>query len=204
MKSTSTVASALAVAILAFGTYTREANADIVISNFSLTENSLFFEISGTFPGLLPAGESSALYFVNPDVTANPGFALGEFIASTTFSFSGTQPLRSISPVATGGPDFGDYFYVAFQNDFANGEAISGSLTATWNTTAFDPSQVTTLEVYWGNDDSSGLVGTGTYLTSVAVPEPSSWCFVALSCIALVIRRRARKSNTTKKSTHRA
>lgn len=204
MKSTTTVVSAIAAAILTFGTCTCEADADIVISDFFLTENSLSFIISGTFPSLLPVDNLNALLFVNPDVTADPGFALGNFLSAATFSFSGTQPLRDDEPVATGTPSFGDYFFVAFENDFTDGEAILGSLTATWSTTAFDPSQLSMLDVYWGNDDNNGVVGTGIYLTSVTVPEPSSLCIVALLGSAIMVRRHARKSNTTDQSTHRA
>ena len=148
----------------------------ISITNFSLTGTSVSFHISGTFPGTTVPPFPQALFFANPNIMASPGFALGNFIHSSSSSFTGSQALSSYAPVSTGrteSPDFGDYFYVAFENDFSTGEAISGTLNANWSSTAFDPSQVTSLDVFWGASSSPpiGISNGSILLTTVAVPE---------------------------------
>ena len=148
----------------------------ISITNFSLTGTSVSFYISGTFPSTAVPPFPQSLVFANPTIMASPGFALGNFMASSSSSFTGSQALRSYGPVSTGrteSPDFGDYFYVAFENDFSIGEAISGTLNANWSSTAFDPSQVTSLEVFWGAGTTPpiGISNGSIFLTTVAVPE---------------------------------
>jgi len=196
MRTTNTMAASIAAAFLALGTWTCEVGAGIVISDIFLTENSVSFGISGNLPGPLPDLDRHALFFVNPDINADPGFALGNFIVASSYSFTGTPPLRDINGVATGfAADEGDYFFVAFNEPLAVGNEVSGFLTATWNVTAFDPSQVTSLDVYWGWN--GGPINTGTYLTSVSVvPEPSAMTLVAfcvLGCASIRRRRNGHK-----------
>jgi hypothetical protein len=147
----------------------------ISITNFSLTGTSVTFHISGTFPGTTVPPRPQGLFFANPNIMASPGFALGDPIRSSSYSFTGSQALSSsvYFPVSTGNPDYGDYFYVAFENDFSIGEAISGTLNANWSSTAFDPSQVTSLDVFWGAGSSPpiGISNGSILLTTVAVPE---------------------------------
>jgi len=175
------------------------SEADIAITNFNLTTTSLSFDIAGTLPDTPPPTSPSILYFINPDVAADPGYALSSGIVAISFSFSGSQPLLEIR---NGNSAYGDFSGVYFQNDFAPGESIVGTVTATWSITAFDPTQVTSLDVYWGYDDSlpaspadqpSAITG-GTYLTSVStVPEPSSALLIVAGALILA-RRTARKS----------
>lgn len=93
---------ALALAVLlAIGFVCRQAQADIIINNYSLTQNSLSFDLPGTLPepiSLFP----DAFYFCNPDITATPGFALNGNIAADSYLFTGTQPLRAPDGVAGG------------------------------------------------------------------------------------------------------
>jgi hypothetical protein len=187
MKTKSTAL--MFAALLAIGVACRQAHADIIINNFSLTQNSLSFDISGTLPDPLPLSPS-AFYFVNPDIHANPGFVLASNFAST-YSFTGTQNLRDPDGVSGGNGGFGDFFYVAFTANMNVGETVSGTLTANWMTDTFDPSQVTTLDVYWGYN--GGLANDGTYLTSVAIPEPSSHLLVAVIGMTVLPLRRNRQ-----------
>lgn len=126
MKTTALIS--LVAASLTFGGFAGSSNADIAINNFALTETTLGFDISGTFPNPLPADRPSDIYFVNPDVAAVPGFALGSGITAFSSAFSGAQLL---SFVTTGVSNFGDFFGVRFANDFSVNESISGTITAT-------------------------------------------------------------------------
>jgi hypothetical protein len=187
---------AIALSLFVFASVSQEAKA-IIIADLSLTEASLSFYISGT----LPAPLLNSLYFVNPDVGANPGFALGSSIMASSHSFNGTSlnatpPLWNSNSIGTGNSFFGDSFFVAFQNS----EGLAGTVTATWSSTAFNPSQVTSLDVYWGNSGSldPNAITSGTYLTSVAViPEPSTSALLFAGAVAtfIVFRRRKNKSN---------
>lgn len=179
--------------LLTIGLVTHQANAAITITNFNLKTTSVTFDISGTMPSPLPASNRNALYFVNPIPATNPGFALGSFMSSSSPSFTGLQTLRtSPNPVATGGISFGDYFFVSFANNLATGETVSGTLTATWSSTAFDPSAIGFLNVFWGTG-SSDIVNTGTLLTTAApVPEPSAALLAALGSFPLLSRSRKR------------
>ena len=171
-------------------------NAAIVISNFNLTSNSVNFDISGTFPSSLPPFVRGQLLFVNPSVAANPGFALGNQLDSSSYSFTGSKPLLAIK---TGDSSYGDYFAVVFGSDFAGGETINGSVAATWGGTAFNPLAVSSLNVFWGaNITISGWEVTfhptgGRFLTSV-VPEPSSLSLLLAGGAVLMAGRR-RKSD---------
>ena len=195
--------SAVAVSLLVFCFFTLEARA-VDIANFSLAENSLSFYISGTLPAPLLNG----LYFVNPDVWANPGFALGSDIRASSYSFIGTSfnsmpPLWNSGSIGTGNPFFGDYLFVAFQNS----KEISGTITATWSSPAFNPSQVTSLNVYWSDNGSldPNRITSGTYLTSVAVaPEPATTALVVLgAAVATFSVLRRRKNRAEHKPVHR-
>jgi hypothetical protein len=178
-----------------------EANAAISIPGLVLTERSFSIDLSVTLPDSVPPTRQFALFFVNPSVAANPGFALGFFLSASSKSFTGTQTLGGIG---TGNPSNGDYFYVIFSNGLSSGESVFGRLTATWSSAAFDPSQVDYLDVYWGNNDllpanpttqPSAITG-GTYLTTVStVPEPSVLGLLVSGCaLALgLARKRSRR-----------
>lgn len=162
------------------------AKAAISVSNFHLTENSVSFDLSGTLPDVTPASFRDALYFVNPNVSADPGFALNSFLRSSMSSFTGTQSLRSsLNPIQTGGSKFGDYFFVAFDNSLVAGEEVAGVVNATWNRRAFDLDAVDFLNVQWGTDPRD-IVGQGVQLDTVLVPEPSSLVMIAIGLAALV------------------
>lgn len=162
------------------------AKAAISVSNFNLTENSVSFELSGTLPDVTPGYAPHTLSFVNPNVSAAPGFALGSQLGSDTASFTGAQSLRSSpNPIATGGTVFGDYFYVDFDGELVAGEEVAGVVNATWASTAFDPDAVGFLNAQWGTASEVTLEG-GVQLDTVFVPEPSSLVMIAIGLAALV------------------
>jgi len=76
---------------LASGLGFHQAGAAISITNFNLTTNSVTFDIFGTMPNNLPFADRNVLYFVNPVPATSPGFAFGDFLGSSSQSFTGTQ-----------------------------------------------------------------------------------------------------------------
>ena len=92
-------------------------------------------------------------------------------------------------PLATGNHEYGDYFYVAFENALAVGETIDGIVSATWDAPAFDPAAVASLNLFWGSNDSlpfdpstqPSVIAGGTFLTSVVVPEPSTYALLLMT-----------------------
>ena len=182
----------IAAAVLLSALAAAPANAEISITNFSLTSNSVSFSISGNLPSTAPDQSLKTLFFLNSNLSASPGFALGSFNGSSSKSFSGSQPLSS---VMTGNSSNGDYFFTSFTNNLTANEAISGTLTANWTGgPAFDPSQVTNLNVYWGTvATNGGTIFSGPLLTTVnvaAVPEPSSLVLMMLASGVMLIRRK--------------
>jgi hypothetical protein len=161
-----------------------------MISNFSMSSNSVSFDISGNFPNPAPQSRPTFLFFVNPNVAASPGFALNPFFEASTQSWTGSQSLHLSLSIATGNPNFGDYFYVPFQQNFTVGEAINGTVQATWTfAPAFDPAVVSSLNLFWGESTTlptnpstqpSAITG-GTFLTSVVVPEPSTYALLLMT-----------------------
>lgn len=175
--------------------HSKSAKAELSIENFSLTTNSVSFDISGTFPGTSPGYLVNSLLFINPDTNQSPGFALGDFWGANFASFTGVQILRSTSgPIATGGDSFGDYFFVAFDTDLSPGESIAGTVSASWASTAFDPSAVDAIDVYWGvSNSTSGLAG-GIFIDTLTVPEPSAGLMIGIATICLAAVRKKPES----------
>lgn len=165
--------------------YAKSAQAAITVSNLTLSPTSVSFDISGTFP-TPTVGSQGALFFANPTFNASPGFALGDFDYVISMSFSGSQSLFGIY---TGNANVGDYFVVEFLDDLTDGESISGTLTASWGITAFDPSQVTSLEVRWGTD---GFALGSVIATASVVPEPTSFVLLEVAALGLILARRRR------------
>lgn len=166
------------------------AQGAVTITNFQLTTTTLSFNISGTMPATPPAVSRRGLYFVNPVLNASPGVALGSFVGSATQSFTGTQSLRAtLNPIQTGSSIAGDYFFVVFENDLAANEPISGTVSATWTSAAFDPEAAPYLNLKWGSS-SFDTANTGIQLAVVYIPEPSSVLLGAVTSLILLARRR--------------
>jgi len=180
-------------------------DAQILMNNFEMTSNRVSFQISGSFPTNSPGESRGALFFVNPNAAALPGFALGNSIGSTSNNFRRSQLLQTDwNPVGIRGEMYGDYFYVTFLNSFLPEEIIVGRLTAEWDgLTAFAPDRVTSLNVFWGSDpllpinpsiqQPSRITG-GTFLTTVTVPEPSTYALLLVTAAGALWWARLRRS----------
>lgn len=184
----------LCALLTALGLFSYEVMATITITNFSLTENSVSFDISGTLPDHHPDFYLETFFFVNPGEWTDAAFTLETFLSASSFSFTGSQSLDPVYALGTGWlEEYGDYFYINFQDDLAGGESVSGNLMALWGKTAFDPTQVASLVVNWGSYYEESAI-YGVYLTSVVVPEPSTFILFGLGSLAvLMVRRRHRK-----------
>jgi hypothetical protein len=84
-------------------------------------------------------------------------------------------------------------------NPLTTGESILGTLTATFGSTVFNPSAVTSLNIYWGSNESlpinpamqPSVITGGTFLATAAViPEPSSALLLCVAAALTASRRR--------------
>ena len=195
MTRTTYVAAPILVAAIFL--LTSNANGQIVVSDFTLTNDSVSFDITGTLFGLAPEDTVNTLYFAN-SVSATPGFVTP--VVSTdalSFSWTGSQSVRDTFPFATGGEIFGDYFYLSFDSPLSVGEAVSGSVASTFAQNTFDPNEIDSVNVIWGVDSDfdgrtfhDGDFLGGTLQTVVAIPEPSSLFVLGTGIAILACKRR--------------
>lgn len=172
------------------------ANAAISISSFNLTATQVSFEINGVLPDNAPNFNAQFIHFTHPVLSTSPGFALGDFLAAESISFTGTQ---SIQQTVTGLSVFGDYFSIIFTNPLAGGETVSGTFLASWGSTAFNPEQAPALNLFWGS--VNGSPQQTIYLTNTAAPIPEPAAIGILLGLAasgyVTTRRRFSRTLTT-------
>jgi len=190
VKSVSSLAVVLITKVLCTG----GANGALILSNLNISNNSFSVTMSGTLPPNFPSTGSSVILAVNPDQFKDPGFVIGsDFTDSTAADFSGDQ--KTISG-RLGRNTYGDYVLLLFELDLIVGDDLNGSYTASWSSSAFAPSEITSLDFYWGGGDiadSPDAIVNGVFLGSVNVPEPSSICLLGCGvCCFASLRRRKR------------
>lgn len=174
------------------------AGAALVFTHLTLTPTSFSVEISGTLPAAYPKNSLATLYFVNPEASASPGYALQDFAMADAQSILGSG---QNSRFGTGGSLWGDYAIVNFSRLLAAGETLSGTLSGTWNSAVFDVSKVSSLNVFWGSDEDQGHTAaaiTGGIPLGIQVPvnpapEPGIPMLAGLGSagVCLLWRRRA-------------
>ena len=122
----------------------------VSFSNLELTTTSFSVTIEGTITGSTPSYNKNVLFIVNPSQSANPGFTIIEYAAATTKNFSGSPSLTADTGLAT--YNGFDYFAAIFASQLQLGNPLEGTLIGSWSANVFDPSAVTSLNFYWGNN----------------------------------------------------
>lgn len=175
--------------------HSRGAQAELEISELSLSETTLTFRLSGTIGENVineSAVDQNILFIGEPGNTAwynGPGVP-NNYLAASWVPESGTTGL--IAPAVNQDDTYGDYvLMVKSGGNFVATDEIDGVFTATSNN-LFDPDIV---------DLSSWIVSIGsinaphpdldTKVGSV-VPEPASIAIMSLGALCLVRRRRDR------------
>jgi hypothetical protein len=150
----------------------------VSFSNLELTTTSLSVTIEGTITGDTPDYGKDILYIVNPNESADPGFAGPAHAEATTKNFSGSPSLSS--DMGKYGGIFGtnagaDFVFVIFASDLIAGSQLNGNLVGSFSSTVFDPSAVTSLNFYWGFNGPGPTTGTLLGSPSLsAVPDTGS------------------------------
>jgi len=157
----------------------------ITITDFLLTEMGVEFRIQGCFEGPSPTFYDNSLYFVNTTFNVVP-FATTDMLGAASAVYSG----QGVAPViaSTGSFIYGDYFFINFGDSFLPGRDTNETFAATWNSQAFDPDQVSLIDVFWGASDLR-VPDSGVLLTRVVVPEPSTSVLAALVTAGMLTLR---------------
>ena len=167
----------------------------VSFTNLQLTDTSFSVVISGNVPDTLPYQSRKLIHITNPNYAANPGFVIGSVgTAASSFSFSGSQIIQGFNLVVE---EEANFIYGGFAEELDVGSALSGTLTGSWSSTAFDPSAVTSLNFYWGQSYVTGGDApgdSGTFLGSAslsAVPDTGSTAaLLGVGVAALAFARR--------------
>lgn len=163
--------------------------AAVVVSNVSLTANSITFDLAGTLDGPSPTWFDQQIF-----VTASTG----------AFMLDGVRTGTAVTFSTTNSNDLFDFYTIdqarrypftlatAADSSYAIGDDVTGTYTATWIDDQFDPSGGATLDFHWGAADRFGTnPPTGTPIAlGVAIPEPTTSLLSASGFLALLGRRR--------------
>ncbi|WP_193215118.1 hypothetical protein [Luteolibacter marinus] len=165
------------------------ATAAVVVSNVSLTPNSITFDLAGTLEGPSPGTFNQQIF-----ITAATGsFMLDHVSTGTAVTFSTTNANGLFDFYTINQP--GRYPFTlatAANSSYVVGGDVTGTYSATWTNAQFDPTGGATLDFHWG---AAGVFATnpptGTAMAlGVPIPEPTASVFTALGLFTLLGRRR--------------
>lgn len=167
------------------------ARAQLVVTNFSITDSSLTLTFSGTLTGS-PSSFTDRLQIWAVDSNVDwVKVTNGNPTLSVNTVHIGGLTTNSEQAISITGNDF---VRIVFGSSLVTGATASGTITASFPANTFDIAalQATSLAVYWGADASvhpnSGALQTT--LTS-AVPEPSTYAaLIGITALGLVAWRR--------------
>lgn len=180
-------------------------DAAIVVSNFTVSSDTIQFELEGSLPNQSPDQSARIIYFANASILDSPGFVLpGSFVAP--LSLLGSEALHvsllDISfPLFTVGTNSWDVFGLNFASELVPGALISGTISAEFPPNTFDPTAVEQINVYWGQADpgaTAASISNSIFLDTVIVPEPSSALLVGVSMLGFAIWRHRRIDESNK------
>ena len=163
----------------------------VSFSNLQLTTTSFSVTIEGTITGSTPTYNKDVLFIVNPSQFANPGFTIIEYRAATTKNFSGSPSLTA-DPMGLATYGGFDYLAAIFASELQLGNTLEGTLIGSWSVNVFDPSAVTSLNFYWGNNGEGPA--TGNLLGSASLSAvPDSGSTAALLGVGVFVLAAARR-----------
>lgn len=170
------------------------SQADVTISNVTFTDTALSFTLSGTLTGPAPASLGRSLMIVASDPTDN------DWILNTNATLTPTSNDLAVAgtPIDIYSTnDFASTSSIYFQTnggDFAIGNAVSGTYTATFASGIFDLSNLDSdLILVWGADNfnQGGIQAGAVQGVFYGVPEPSTYASVlALGVLGFITARR--------------
>ena len=140
------------------------AHAQITVSNFVMSTNSIAFDVSGTIP----------LNIKTPDLAFYLLIIETPLHREKSFLFQDAEETRAISANFTGTQSVPDAWYYQndidfeFEEDLAPGEAINGRFSATFADNIFNPENGRVFKAVWGYTDQSPD-RPGSFLTYINV-----------------------------------
>ncbi len=165
------------------------SQAALVFSDLSITPSGFSVRVSGTMPTFTSQHRRLLVFESNPLKSGAPNWVIGpNYIRSSTTNFTGSQPAHQ--NISLGSDFYGEYVYHWFSSNLSDGEALDGTLSASWSSRVFDPSVINSIDVYWGNLSSTPARGQylGTATAASAVPDPGSTfvlCTLGFSALGL-------------------
>lgn len=144
----------LTIALLAAALLGINAHAQITVSNFEMTTNSIAFDISGTMPDTTDLSDYNLPYIfleLHPIWTTQSPIDFSAYLSASTLSFSGSQTLDSVSidPRV-------EIVEIGFTQPLSTNEVINGRLVATFPGNPFTPEHAQVFTLFWGYPDDAG------------------------------------------------
>jgi hypothetical protein len=202
----------LSLGLLTFAALFSSAEAQLSLSNWSITSDTLSFDISGTFTttqtptsntGLLWLAAPGNGSWINNDM--NPSATISGTIdgfdantsSHTIFSFTGSGTTNVGAYLSYSGmPPFQPGISFNFTDGTNNEVNIHLSMTSAgkYNPANIDPNS---LQLYWGGNAFSADTSSAVAMNLTAVPEPSTYAAIAggvMLLTAAIIRRRGKRT----------
>ena len=144
----------LTIAFLAAALLGSAAHAQITVSNFEMTTNSIAFDISGTMPDTTDLSDYNLPYIFlesHPIWTPQSPIDFSTYLSASTLSFSGSQTLDfvNINPWVA-------FVEIEFTQPLSTNEVINGRLVATFPGNPFTPEHAQVFTLFWGYPDEAG------------------------------------------------
>lgn len=147
-------------------------HAQITVSNFEMTTNSIAFDINGIIPDTVSVSDANLPFIFlepHPIWTTQPPIDFSTYLNASTLSFSGSQTLDyvSIDP-------WEDIIEIGFTQPLSTNEVFNGRLIATFTGNPFTPEHARFFGLFWGypneDDDIPAFLAT-VNLANIDIPN---------------------------------